>query len=257
MKKLIVLIAFVAIAICAFSQNIIRGEYFVDSDPGFGKATGFSVSHPDSGFSQTITIPYASFSGPGYHNLFLRTQDSNGNWSQTTRNFVEADGSTNMSEINKVEYFFNTDNGFGNNSFVQLDASPDNTWNFIIPFDLIPTNWKPNDTLSLRVQDNTNNLWSQTSFIDSLNFVMVGINVLEQFTGVSVFPNPFFDEISIASKNEGNLRLVLYNNTGMLLMDKNIVGNDKLDTRLLAPGVYVIVIYADKQKIFGSKIVKL
>jgi hypothetical protein len=257
MKKQIMLIAFVAISISAFSQNMIRGEYYIDSDPGFGHATGFSITVPDSDLTQAITIPYASFNGSGYHNLFVRTQDSNGNWSQTSRSFVQADDNFNLSEVIKVEYFFDVDNGFGNNSFELLEASSDNTWNFIIPFDQLPKDWKANDSLSIRVQESVINNWSQTTLIDSLNFVMVGIEDIEELTGVSVFPNPFIDEISISSKNDDNLRMLLYNNAGILLLDKKVSNNDKINTLALASGVYIIVIYANNQKLFGAKIVKL
>ncbi|GAB1452384.1 hypothetical protein MASR2M47_24400 [Draconibacterium sp.] len=254
MKKLITLIAFAAIATSAFSQNITRGEYFIDVDPGFGKATGFEITHPDSDFIRAITIPYASFHSQGYHNLFMRTKDSNGNWSQTSRSFVEADN-PDISKVIKVEYFFNADNGFGNNSFVLLDASPDKTWDFTIPADKLPMEWKANDTLFVRVQDGINS-WSQTTLIDSLNFVMVGINQLEDITGVSIFPNPFSDEIHVSMKTDGLLRLVLYNDQGQLILDKKIEKSEVINTQLLAAGVYVAAIYADKEKLFGTKIIK-
>lgn len=256
MKNFIITFVFIVFSISAFSQNIIRGEYFIDSDPGFGNATGFIVANPDSDFTHVFTIPFASFPGPGYHNLFFRTQDSNNVWSQTTRNFIDVGNNSNISDVLKAEYFFSADNGFGNNSYVLLDASPDNTWNFNIPFDMLPTDWKTDDTLFLRVQENTNNTWSQTSFIDSLNFVMVGIEDIEKVTGVSVFPNPFFDEIGISSKNENNLRVLFYNNAGKLLIDKTVNNYEKINTQSLASGVYLIVFYVNDQRLFGVKVVK-
>ena len=256
MKNLIIFIVFTSIAIGAFSQNIIRGEYFIDTDPGFGNATGFTFVIPDSDFTHVFTIPFASFPGYGYHNLFIRTLDSNDFWSQTTRSFIEVGDNSINSDINRVEYFFNIDNGFGNNAYAVLDVSPDKTWNFEIPFEMLPADWKVNDTLFLRVQENANNLWSQTSFIDSLNFVMVGIEDLEKLTGVTVFPNPFFDEIGISSKNENKLRVVIYNNAGILFLDKTVNSNEKINTQLLTSGVYLIVIYVKNQKVFGTKIIK-
>lgn len=250
------LIAFAAIATSAFSQNIIKGEYFIDTDPGFGKATGFAIVLPDSDFSQAITIPYASFSSPGYHNLFMRTKDSNGNWSQTSRSFVEADDNSNLSKIVKVEYFFTGDKGFGNNSFVLLDASSDKTWDFKIPFNQLPAEWKANDSLFVRVQDGTFSRWSQTAFIGSLNFVMVGIENLKETAGVSVYPNPFSDEINISLENDGIVRLVLYNDLGQLVLDKEVVKSDEINAQPFQPGVYLLVVYADKEKLYGTKIIK-
>jgi hypothetical protein len=256
MKKPNMFIAFVAIAINTFSQNIIEGEYFIDSDPGFGAATGFLIMIPDSDFTQAITIPFTSFSGPGYHNLFLRTRDSNGNWSHTSRSFVEVDDNSDLSEIVKVEYFFNKDYGFGNNTFVLIDKSADKTWNFKIPFNQFPTDWKANNTLSFRVQEGSANNWSLTTLIDSLNLILVGINELEEISGVSVYPNPFSDEINVSLKKDDNLRLVLYNDAGKQILDKHIEKSAILNTRYLITGFYLIVFYSGKQKLYGTKIIK-
>ena len=257
MKRLIMLVASVAIAISAFSQNIIKGEYFIDSDPGFGSATGFEIAVPGSDFTQAIHIPFESFHGAGYHNLFMRTQDSNGNWSQTSRSFVEAEDRLNMPVVIKVEYFFNVDNGFGNNSSVLLDASEDKTWDFNVPFDKLPPEWKADETLFVRVQDDKFNRWSQTTFIDSIDFVMVGIDDFEANTGISIYPNPFTDELNLSLKSDANnLRLVLYSDLGQLVFDKNVEKQESINTKLLAPGIYVLVIYADKKMIYGTKLIK-
>lgn len=256
MKKLIMLFAFAAIAINVLSQNVIRGEYFIDSDPGFGNATGFLTALPDSDFTQVITISYTSFPGTGYHNVFLRTLDSNGKWSHTSRSFVEVDENSDLSEVIKVEYFFNNDNGFGNNPFVLIEATSDSSWNFNIPYDQLPTEWKANDTLSFRIQEGLNYNWSHTTLIDSLNFILVNIKELEEISGVSVYPNPFSDEINISSKSINPMRFVLYNNVGQLIFDKQIEKSAVINTHFLTPGLYFFVFYSDKQKLFGTKIIK-
>lgn len=85
---------------------------------------------------------------------------------------------------------------------------------------------------------------------------MVGIDDLEKLTGISVFPNPFFDEIGITSKNENDLRVALYNNAGLLMLDKTVSNDEKINTKFLASGVYLIVVYKSNRKLFGAKIVK-
>ena len=256
MKNPFIFFALALTAINAFSQNIIKGEYFIDSDPGFGSATEFLIALPDSDLTQSIVIPYESLPGPGYHNLYTRTQDSNGNWSHTSRSFVDVAENADLAGIIKVEYFFNRDNGFGNNPFVIINASPDSTWNFNIPFDQLLSEWKTNDTLSLRVQESTKSNWSLTTLIDSLNFIMVGIKELEEISGVSVFPNPFSNEINVMLKTIDKVQLVLYNNVGQRFLDKQIKQSEVIDTKFLTPGVYIMVIYSDKQKLYATKIVK-
>ncbi len=255
MKKPIMLVVFAAIAISALSQNVIKGEYFIDSDPGIGNATDFTIQVPDSDFTQTLNIPYSVFKAAGYHNVFMRVQDSNGNWSHTSRNLAESEENPDMGEIIKVEYFFNKDNGVGNNSFVLIDASSDKTWNFNIPFEQLPTEWKANDTLSIRVQQGSNHIWSLTALIDSLNLIMVGINDLEEL-GLSIYPNPFSDEIHVTVKNEENLRLILYDNVGKIILDKHVEKSTIINAQNLTAGVYVLIVYSNTEKLYGTKIIK-
>lgn len=256
MKKQIMFLVLAALTINAFSQNIIKGEYFIDSDPGFGNATEFLIALPDSDLTQLNSIPYESFPGPGYHNLFLRTLDSDGNWSHTSRSFIEADEVSDLGKVIKVEYFFNSDNGFGNNAFVLIEPKADETWNFSIPFAHLPSEWKANDTLLLRVQDGSKNNWSHTALIDSLNFIMVGVMELEEFSGVSVFPNPFSNEINVSLKKTDKVKLVLYNEVGQIVFNKKVNNSEIINTQFITPGFYVMVIYSDSQKLYGTKIVK-
>lgn len=256
MKKIIVLFAFIAIVINASSQNVIRGEYFIDADPGFGSATPFVISLPDSDITQAINIPYSAFPAPGYHYVYIRTMDANGSWNLTAKRIVEADDNPYSLNVIKVEYFFDVDNGFESNAFKQVTASGDSTWNFNIPFNQLPLTWTLNDTLFLRVQDSAGTSWSLTTMIDSLNFTMVGINELTEATGVIIYPNPFVNEIMVSEKNNQKMRLALYSESGQLIFDKVIKHPTKINTELLAPGAYIIFVRTDDQKIYRSVVIK-
>ncbi|MDP3912340.1 MAG: T9SS type A sorting domain-containing protein [Bacteroidota bacterium] len=254
MKKLILYFALIAVVINASSQNVVQGEYFIGSDPGFGQATRFAVS-PESDINQTINIPHNLFPSPGYHFVFIRTMDENGKWGLTGKRVVEVDEIMNpMNEI-RVEYFFDVDNGIGNNSFIQLNASNNSTWNFDIPFNQLPLAQTPNDILFLRVQNNSNGNWSLTSTIDSLNFTMVGIKELEE-VGVSVFPNPFSDFIKITQKDKGRARFVLYDGSGRLMLDRVVEQTDKINTTGYTQGSYIVLVFTKNDKIYRSTLVK-
>ncbi|MDK9700860.1 MAG: hypothetical protein OEM52_12000 [bacterium] len=59
--------------------NITGGEYYLDSDPGFGNGTPITVTQ-----SQTIDVTFiANLTGltAGMHNLTVRMRDANGQWS--------------------------------------------------------------------------------------------------------------------------------------------------------------------------------
>ena len=104
------------------TPNIVKAEYYFDTDPGFGNATTVSVTA-----GQTITF---NFSGSivslsnGLHNLYVRTLDANGNWSVATPKLFYKESSINNPApyIVAAEYFFDTDPGFGNATTASVTA---------------------------------------------------------------------------------------------------------------------------------------
>lgn len=256
MKKIIFILALIATSLSSYSQNVIHGEYFIDAETGFGNGTPFTISLPDSDITQSYNIPYGSFPSPGYHYIFIRTLDVNGNWSITKRKLVEADENNGLLSVINIEYFFDVDNGFGSNNSTQLVASTDSTWTFNIPYNQIPATWTTNDTLFLRVQDSIRSNWSITTMIDSLNFTMVGIDELIQLTGVAVFPNPFSDELNLILEKSDMVDVKLYNISGELIFGKSIYQSAKFDTKFLSTGVYLLYVSSKNGKTYSTKILK-
>ena len=60
--------------------RIVKAEYFIDTDPGFGNGTPLTISTPGDiiNFTPTITTPVLP---DGNHYLFIRTKDILGKWS--------------------------------------------------------------------------------------------------------------------------------------------------------------------------------
>ena len=158
-------------------NNVVSGEYFIDQDPGFGAGTAINVSSPDTVVLQNFNAAVTGLP-EGFHKLYGRFKDTYGNWSQTFRRNIEVIKDENNKVING-EYFFGTDNGFGNCSTVVLATpSADGTFTFIIPAAQVPPNA---DTLFVRVRDDIESRWSLTRFtivntalpITLLNFTAV------------------------------------------------------------------------------------
>jgi|GEM_PF-1080014 len=91
-------------------------EYFLDTDPGFGNGTVIPVTE---GLDITTSPAILLSSLPaGIHRLYLRARDANGIWGLTQlRLFYLAPGfsfSTDVpADVTALEYFFDTDPGFG------------------------------------------------------------------------------------------------------------------------------------------------
>ena len=123
MKNFIILIYFTGLGITALSQNVVQVEYFIDTDAGYGKNNLISIG-PSSDITFPVT-PNLSGLTPGYHKLYFRTKDNNGNWSLTARRNIEVLISQSKTTFVKGEYFFDTDPGFGNASLIAISDLTD------------------------------------------------------------------------------------------------------------------------------------
>ena len=160
--------------------TVIRGEYFIDIDPGFGMASPVTVSAPDSMILQNFS---AVISGQteGYHKLYGRFLDNEGRWSLTFRRNMEV-YKNDTTKVTGAEYFFKTDLGFGNCTPVKFsNAASDGSFTFNIPLNTIPANA---DTLFVRVQNGTEFRWSLTQtltgFSGALPLTLLNFQVTQE-----------------------------------------------------------------------------
>ena len=94
-------------------QEITAIEYFFDSDPGFGNGTDIPFTPGTHISDLSFAIDITSLD-PGFHSLFVRARDSFGIWSLTNqRSFLKTKAETGLQEITAIEYFFDSDPGFG------------------------------------------------------------------------------------------------------------------------------------------------
>ncbi|NQZ78372.1 MAG: fibronectin type III domain-containing protein, partial [Ekhidna sp.] len=93
--------------------NVDQIEYFFDSDPGVGNATIIDSFTANDTISideslNTTSLPF------GFHVLGMRAKAQGGAWSTTESRLIFVDQSQNVSEVEKLEYFFDQDPGVGN-----------------------------------------------------------------------------------------------------------------------------------------------
>lgn len=122
MKNFILLLLFIAMSLVCLSQNVVQGEYFIDTDLGFGNNTLVNLT-PSVDGTYALNINLSSYQ-PGYHKLYIRTKDSNGNWSLTARRDIEVLPSGAKTTIVSGEYFIDIDPGFGKASAITI-STPD------------------------------------------------------------------------------------------------------------------------------------
>ena len=142
--------------------NINKIEYFIDTDPGINQATSIPIT-PALNETGINFSPSISSLSKGFHTLFIRSLDANGKWSITNYQYFYKAASTAapIVNINKMEYFFDTDPGIGHaNNIVVTPSTNVSGLNFNADVSTLTNGFH---TLFIRSQD-ANGKWSITNY---------------------------------------------------------------------------------------------
>ena len=135
----IVLVATIGVAVNAQS-NITAIEYFFDTDPGFNFGIPVAVPSPAT---DLINVPISinvSALSTGMHTFYVRTKNATNlwsltNWSKVYKEFLYPNPAA-TGPIRRLEYFIDTDPGFGNATPVGIPASQTEIANLAFTVDL-------------------------------------------------------------------------------------------------------------------------
>ncbi len=120
---------------------INRIEYYLDTDPGYGNATNLSFTGTTNA-TAAINIDLTPLN-QGVHIVGIRSRDANGAWSLDNK-WLFLKPFTNLTapaapNINRVEWFLDTDPGYGNGTAVSITPAQ-NLSDLAINIDLTPLN---------------------------------------------------------------------------------------------------------------------
>lgn len=138
-KYVLTLLGICSLLVSVKAQNFTAFEYFFTIDPGVGQAT--PITGVPSGNSINFTtniIPPANIQ-PGFHTLCIRGKSSTGStnfpalqnrwsvaYSLPVIIFPASTATANGTAINRMEYFFTNDPGFGNATGVAISPTNGN-----------------------------------------------------------------------------------------------------------------------------------
>ncbi len=107
----------------AQGQNINKIEYFIDTEPGYGSGVNVPFTAAASVTDLTFSVPITSVSD-GFHTLYVRSRDANSKWSVVqARPFYKVPASAlTVPNLSRIEYFVDTDPGYGSASNVPFTA---------------------------------------------------------------------------------------------------------------------------------------
>lgn len=144
-------------------QDITYIEYFIDDDPGVGK--GKPLALPDIAYKAHLNLDVEISTvglAVGEHEFFVRALDALGQWTDVmSRRFtIYKDGYeepvVSSGDLNRIEYFFDTDPGYGNGFALENPNTGENT--YLMSFESLDEGVH---VLSLRAQDDAGH-WSPT-----------------------------------------------------------------------------------------------
>jgi hypothetical protein len=94
-------------------SDVVSLEYFIDSDPGFGN--GIPLNVPSNFVIGSLSFNVnLNILTQGIHYMHVRGKNALGIWSQISSTLVYRLDTEAISELKRLEYFFDVDPGFGN-----------------------------------------------------------------------------------------------------------------------------------------------
>jgi len=137
-------------------NKIIKAEYFIDVDPGFDNAIEIPTD-----INKDITTSFVgdlSNLNCGFHFISIRAKDEFGNWSQILTNPFCIFSLKESNKIEQLEYFIDSDPGFGQATQVKIsNPAYDVTQDFIV--DLSEYQYGEKHILYVRAKDESG-MWS-------------------------------------------------------------------------------------------------
>jgi Secretion system C-terminal sorting domain len=187
--------------------NITSAEYFIDADPGFGLGTTVPLTPAVNINNLLVSIDLTGVGAPGNKLLFIRSIDANGKWSLTSNTqfnnavYIYPPTPIASGNVMVMEYFFDTDPGFGNGTPVSFTSSPDlNNFLFSADISSLPIG---THTLFIRSKQNP---WSLTVASEFSKSGPLPVTLLS-FSGALVEKNVLLKWITSSEQNSSHFMI--------------------------------------------------
>ena len=105
-------------------SNIVKAEYYFNTDPGLGNGVNIPIT-PDQQIDGISFVADITGLDVGFHSLFLRAMNENLKWSHTNVSSFYLDYIPVVGQsIIAAEYFLDDDPGYGNGTSIPIVSSP-------------------------------------------------------------------------------------------------------------------------------------
>lgn len=106
------------------AQDVVRGEYWLDVDPGWMQGTAFTIAADDDTAGYVLPLDLGGYQA-GTHTLGIRTVDDEGRWSLTNFTPIVITNTPESPNVMRTEYFLNNDPGFASGGTAWTGSTTD------------------------------------------------------------------------------------------------------------------------------------
>jgi len=235
------------VPLLCYAQDIDYAEYFIDTDPGFGNAISIPVPAPGDDLTLQLS-PGLEGLDQGIHHIHFRARDGEGRWGSGMNAvflFIDLPSSAG-SEIQQVEYFVDTDPGFGLGTPVTL---PSTGSDLTIDFSVSLAGLADGDHVLYIRAKNALHTWGQV-YAEAFTYTSTGIEE-EVKSLFKVYPNPSSGhlQIELSDQPSDGFRIKLMDLNGKLVYESECQ-NNRCELNLELPGgMYLLNIESSERSI--------
>ena len=221
------------------AAKMTKAEYFIDTDPGIGKAFNIPIAVPSKDVSLSFNVNTGTLP-QGFHMMVIRARDEKGYWSNTRQQvfyLFKAIPATSVN-ITGIEYFIDTDPGYGKGKVVNVAVpGKDITADFLVNLADVTSG---NHILYIRAKD-AEDRWSN-NFLHAFSVILSAIGEKEITPWFRMYPNPNQGNfvIDFSELRSSSVRITISDLNGRIIYSNELVGEIIPLSVNIPDGIYML-----------------
>ena len=233
--------------------NIEYVEYFIDSDPGYGKGTSVDLGENDSVYIFNLSMQPLT---TGIHQLYVRARNVEGVWSQVAnRAFVKTTPYATSLSIKTIEYYLDADPGTGKGIDAPFDEDGFGGLVFTVDLNAVAAG---EHTLYIRWLNKFNQWEAIGSHIFTVIEIPNGIEDMTVSDEITVYPNPVSEMLFIKNAPHSIESVEIIDMNGRTVFRQNVHESDvvSIPVRNYPSGLFIVKVRTTLGNTQTLKIIK-
>ena len=237
------------------AAKMTKAEYFIDTDPGTGKAVNIPIAVPAKDVSLSFNVN-ASALQQGFHMMVVRARDEKGFWSNTRQQvfYLYKAVPTTSVYITGIEYFVDTDPGYGKGKAVTVAVpGKDISADFLVNIADLTSG---NHLLYIRAK-NAENKWSN-NLIHAFSVILSAIGEKEVVPWFRMYPNPSEGNfvIDFDDLHSSPVKITITDLNGRMVYSNELNGEIIPLSVDLSDGIYMLRVESGSQHFMQKLVIR-